>query len=387
MRLVDDHLYKKIMDSQHYSNNMSQSIHVETLGGFGSGSSQGQQGVQGLQGTPGPPGFPGSNGLDGKSGDPGQKGSAGLPGPRGPPGSPGPPGPAGIAGFSAPAGPTDPQGLTGKATPSGSYSIQNPDLKNDIISNIKPDLSNNKLETRANFTSSNENSAEKMEVDDSECKCEEMTASQTNKTNQTSPPPTKKIELPLDEDSDSDFEELREKLKRLREDDDGDKNFKQKKKKKKRLDDSEIREYMKRKVKNNTDVVKIQKKSIPHTEIERKKHSKSVLFVCTICGEKMTSLLSLKTHIKDAHPSKKITEEHKKPLVFTNEKVDFICTICNQKFKKKPSLERHLRMIHNEYFDNNVSKGEKRKNSSASPVYIKRKKINAIPQVAYKDYF
>lgn len=118
---------------------------------------------------------------------------------------------------------------------------------------------------------------------------------------------------------------------------------------------------------------------------------KNILFKCVICGNKMPSLASLKAHIKRQHPKKSLETykhkniKHKKAL--STENVSFICTICNDKFKRKNSLERHLRMVHNEYFENNDFKGEKRKNKDDPSTYVKRKKHNKKQQIEYKDYF
>ena len=360
MHLIDEHLYKRIFNNQNLTQNLNNSIRVETNGG--------------LHGNIGPQGVPGQTGLDGK---PGQEGPPGLPGLQGPRGLQGMPGASGSRGPLGPEGsspheskedkPFIPENRNGLEKNHISPSIES---RTEYNSNDKPDATSSKIDREEN-----------MDIDvDEECDCTTASSSTPKPKNSLA----SQIRGEDIEDESFDLEDLQAQLNELKGDSKKKHNVKNIIKEIKIVN---TKKNATKRLRKNTANEENDNKRLKKTLLSKKRDN--FMFVCSKCREKFQSYIDLKRHSSEEHNKTKTSNTIQKGnnIEFKDETNIFICTICNQNFKKKLSLERHLRRFHSDYFDKSRDKGEKRKNVNQPPTYTKRVKTNEKLPVTYMDYF
>ena len=197
---------------------------------------------------------------------------------------------------------------------------------------------------------------------------------------------------------DSDWEELRQRYRRLRGDFDspprGKNNFDQM--------------CEKGKVDNNI------KSNKPPSPLDKKRYGSitkfgTVSYLCSICKEKFNKRNALHRHIMNWHSeyfeepglrnkrkrtnedidnSKKFRSDGRKkrsmPQNQARQKIlrtEFQCIPCKRFYKTQNALERHNTRIHG------VVRGSKRANNGSESQYVKRQKVDSNPAVTYLNYF
>ena len=199
---------------------------------------------------------------------------------------------------------------------------------------------------------------------------------------------------------DSDWEELRQRYRRLRGDFDSppqeENNFDQVSEEKKTENNIRSNE-------NNASTLMDRKKDGPITKFE------SISYICSLCKEMFRKRNALHRHIMNWHAEyfedpgsrnkrKRSNEDNKKnkkirsdgrkkrnlPQNQTRQKIartELPCVFCQRFFKTKYALERHNASIHS------VNTGSKRANNGNEARYVKRQKGDAAPAITYLDYF
>lgn len=135
----------------------------------------------------------------------------------------------------------------------------------------------------------------------------------------------------------------------------------------------------------------------------------SISYICSICKEIFRKRNALHRHIMNWHAeyfedpalrnkrkrsnednqkNKKLRSDGRKkrnmPQNQTRQKIartELQCVFCQRFFKSKYALEKHNASIHG------VNRGSKRANNGTEARYVKRQKRNAAPAITYLDYF
>ena len=132
----------------------------------------------------------------------------------------------------------------------------------------------------------------------------------------------------------------------------------------------------------------------------------SISYICSICEQIFRKRNALHRHImtmhseyfieqtkrkrtdKDNNKNKKFISDGRKkrnmPQNHTRQKIartEFPCVLCQRFFKTKSALERHNLNIHG------VNRGSKRANDGNEDRYVKRHKVKGKPAVTYLNYF
>ena len=163
---------------------------------------------------------------------------------------------------------------------------------------------------------------------------------------------TREAEIDNDFSDDSDWEELRERYRRLR----GDYDSPPRKK-----------EYRKSKVEKRyvSDLPAVGKNETPQAGQNNRKNSK--------------------VNIRTTKEIKRVGARKRKsvqdPSIVKNPRREFVCKLCQSYYKTKSSLQRHNANIHSE------QRGSKRTKSGDEERYIKRQKNNSNIAVSYLNYF
>ena len=197
---------------------------------------------------------------------------------------------------------------------------------------------------------------------------------------------------------DSDWEELRQRYRRLRGD------FDSPPREQGNFDHEE--EKTENNIRSNKDTTS--------TLIDKKKDGQitkfeSISYICSICKEIFTKRNALHRHIMNWHAEyfedsglqnkrKRSNEDNQKNKKFRSDgrkkrhmpqnqqrqkiaRTELPCVFCQRFFKTKYALERHNASIHG------VSRGSKRANNGNEARYVKRKKGNDEPAITYLNYF
>ena len=199
---------------------------------------------------------------------------------------------------------------------------------------------------------------------------------------------------------DSDWEELRQRYRRLRGD------FDSPPQEKSNVDHASEEKKTEDNIRSNKDKASTlidRKKDGPITKFE------SISYICSICKETFRKRNALHRHIMNWHAEyfedsglqnkrKRSNEDNQKNKKFRSDgrkkrhmpqnqqrqkiaRTELPCVFCQRFFKTKYALERHNASIHG------VSRGSKRANNGNEARYVKRQKGNDEPAITYRNYF